>query len=116
MITRLVRRWPLTSWWLAGLMLLGLMWQPYYYGTVVERTLWATDWFWGLWHLGPRLAVEPVLLHGRMQTIVTQMTGSALGLAIVFELDTLYTRWRSRRTTKGAEGAKGAAGAGNVFA
>ena len=107
MITRLVRRWPLTSWWLCGLMLLGLMWQPYYYGTVVERTLWATDWVWGLWHLVPRIAVEPVLLHGRMQTIVTQMTASGLGFAIVLELDTLYTRWRSRRSTTGAEGAEG---------
>ena len=101
MITRLVRRWPLTSWWLVGLLLLGLMWQPYYYGTLVERTLWATDWVWGLWHMAPRVAVEPVLVEGRMQTLVIQMTGSGLGLAMVFALDTLYMRWRARRTLQG---------------
>jgi hypothetical protein len=95
MITRLVRRWPLTTWWLAGLLLLGLMWQPYYYGTVVERTLWATDLFWGLWHLVPRLAVEPVLLEGRMQTVVIQMAASGLGLALVCGLDTVLTRRRA---------------------
>lgn len=111
MITRLVRRWPLTSWWLVGLMLLGLMWQPFYYGTLVERTLWATDWFWGVWHLGPRLAMEPVFAGARMQTLAIQTTASGLGLAIVFWLDTLYTRWRAGRpTVQGARGAEGAEG------
>ena len=104
MITRLVRRWPLTSWWLVGLLLLGLMWQPYYYGTLVERTLWATDWFWGLWHLVPRLAVEPVLLEGRVQTFAIQTTASGLSLAMVFGLDTLYMRWRSRRPMATVQG------------
>lgn len=96
MIARLVRRWPLTSWWLLGLLLLGLMWQPYYFDTLLERTLWASDRVWGFWHLVPRLAVDPVLPEARMQTIVVQMIASALGLAMVFALDTLLMRWRAR--------------------
>jgi hypothetical protein len=96
MITRLVRRWPLTTWWLLGLLLLTLMWQPYYYDTLIERVLWASDRAWGFWHLVPRLMVDPVIPEGRMQTILVQVIASMLGLAMVVGLDHLFLRWRTK--------------------
>jgi len=102
MISRLVRRWPLTTWWLLGLLLLTLMWQPYYFDTLVERVLWASDRAWGFWHLVPRLAVDPVLPHDPMKTVAVQMAASSLGLVMVLGLDRLFLRWRALWATSRA--------------
>ena len=96
MIDRLARRWPLTCWWLLGIALLALMWQPYYFDTLIERTLWATDRVWGFWHLVPRLAVDPVLGEGRLATIAVQAIASGLGLTMVVALDIFLMRWLLR--------------------
>jgi hypothetical protein len=103
MIDRLARRWPLTCWWLLGLALLTLLWQPYYFDTLLERILWATDRVWGFWHLVPRLAVDPVVGERGLATIAVQAIASAFGLVMVVALDVLLmrwiVRWRATRAT-----------------